>query len=156
MSVNAIPEGYHSVTPYLVVDGASDALAWYAKAFGAVEKFRMPIPGGKVGNAEFLIGNSHVMIADAMPEMGIKGPGAYGGSPVSILIYLEDVDATYEKAVENGAEVLKPLQDQPYGDRSGTLKDPFGLTWTVATHIEDVSLEEVQERMANPDGSCQN
>ena len=142
-----IPEGYHSVTPYLVMNGASDAIDFYKKAFGAVELFRMPTPNGRIGHAELKIGNSPIMLADESPEMGSRGPATLGGTPVSLMIYLEDVDTVFKKAIASGGTELKPLQDQFYGDRSGTLKDPFGHVWTLATHVEDVSEEEMEKRM---------
>jgi PhnB protein len=147
-NVKSIPDGYHSVTPYLIIKGASDAIEFYKKAFGATELFRMPAPGGKVGHAEIKIGDSPIMLADESPEMGYVGPATLGGTPVSIMIYVEDVDTVYNQAIAAGGKELKPLQDQFYGDRSGSLKDPFGHTWHVATHKEDVSPEEMDKRMA--------
>ena len=148
MPVKPIPDGYHSVTPYLIVKGAADAIAFYEKAFGATELFRMAGPDGKVGHAEFRIGDSPVMLADEFPEMGAKGPRAFGGSPVHMLIYVEDRDAVFARALAlaAGATVSRPLEDQFYGDRSGTLTDPFGHQWTIATHKEDLSPEELQKR----------
>ena len=145
--VKPIPEGYHSLTPYLIVDGAADALEYYKKAFGAIELFRMEHQG-KVGHAEMKIGDSPFMLADGQPEMGYKGPKAYGGTPVSLMIYVDDSDAIYKQAIDAGGVELKPLQDQFYGDRSGTLTDPFGHVWTVSTHKEDVSPEEIEKRLA--------
>ena len=142
----AIPEGYHSVTPYLVVDGAAKALDFYKKAFGATEVMRMEDQNGRIGHAEMKIGNSHVMLADESPEMGYRGPSAYGGAAVSLMVYLDDVDATFKRSLATGAQELRPLQDQFYGDRSGTLKDPFGHVWTIATHVEDVPPEEMERR----------
>ncbi|MCM3871515.1 MAG: VOC family protein [Pyrinomonadaceae bacterium] len=147
-NVKPIPDGYHSVTPYLIIKGAADAIEFYKKAFGAAELFRMPAPGGKVGHAEIKIGDSPIMLADESPEMGYVGPATLGGSPVSIMIYVDDVDTIYNQAIAAGGQELKPLQDQFYGDRSGTLKDPFGHTWHVATHKEDVTPEEMDKRMA--------
>jgi PhnB protein len=143
-----IPDGYHTVTPYLIVNGAASAIEFYKKAFGATELFRMPGPDGKIGHAEIKIGNSPIMLADEHPEMGFRGPKALGGSPVGILLYVEDVDKMAGQAVAAGAKVEKPVQDQFYGDRSGTFADPFGHRWTIATHKEDVSSEEMQKRMA--------
>ena len=142
-----IPEGYHSVTPYLVVDDAKAAIDFYKRAFGAQEKFRMEM-GDRIGHAEILIGDSHVMLADEFPEMGHRGPKALGGTPVSLMIYVEDVDKIFPQALAAGAKEQRPLVNQFYGDRSGTLLDPFGHQWTVSTHIEDVPEDEMQRRMA--------
>jgi len=146
MSVKPIPEGYHSVTPYLIVRGGSDAIEFYKKAFGAVELFRMAAPDGKIGHAEIKIGDSPIMLADEFPEMGHKGPQTIGGSPVSLLIYVEDVDAVFDQAVTAGATVKEALQDKFYGDRMGTVVDPFGHVWHLGTHKEDVSPEEMERR----------
>ena len=146
MAVKPIPEGYHSVTPYLIIKGAADAIAFYQKAFGATELFRFPAPDGKIGHAEIKIGDSPIMLADEFAEMGYKGPQALGGSPVSLMIYLEDVDTVFNRAVEAGASVKEAVQDKFYGDRTGTLTDPFGHVWHVSTHKEDVSMEEMEER----------
>lgn len=145
--VKAIPEGYHSVTPYLYIDGAAQAIQFYQKAFGAKEILRLPAPNGKVGHAELQIGDSRIMLADEEPAMGSFGPKSVGGTPVSLMIYFEDVDRVFEKAVAAGAKVLKPLKDQFYGDRSASLEDPFGHKWFIATHIEDVSPEEIDKRV---------
>ena len=145
--VKPIPEGYHSVTPYLIVDGGAQAIDFYKKAFGATELFRMEHQG-KIGHAELKIGDSPIMLGDEHPEMGYKGPKAFGGTPVSLMIYVEDVDTVYKRAIESGGIEMKPLQDQFYGDRSGTLTDPFGHVWTIATHKEDVTPEEVEKRLA--------
>jgi PhnB protein len=147
MAVKPIPEGYHSATPYLIVNGAADAIAFYKKAFGATELMRFPMPGGKIGHAEVRIGDSPIMLADEHPEMGYKGPQSLGGSPVNIMLYVEDVDSVFNRAVAAGAKVKDPVQDKFYGDRSGTLIDPFGHVWHISTHKEDVSLEEMQRRM---------
>ena len=152
--VKPIPEGYHSLTPYLIVDGAADAIEYYKKAFGAIELFRMDHEG-KVGHAELKIGDSPFMLGDEMPSMGYVGPKKIGGSPVSLMIYVEDVDTVYPRAIEAGGIERKPLQDQFYGDRSGTLTDPFGHVWTVATHKEDVSQEEMDKRLAALHGGQQ-
>lgn len=143
-----IPEGYHSVTPYLVVDDAAAALDFYKEAFGATEVLRMPM-GDRIGHAEILIGNSHVMLADEWPEHDIKGPKARGGATSSLMIYLPDVDAAYKRALDAGAttDPRMELKDQFYGDRSGTVVDPFGHKWTLATHIKDVSEEEMRQSM---------
>ena len=152
MPVSPFPEGYHRITPYLVVDGAARAIDFYSKHFGAVEFVRMPGPNGAVMHAEMKIGDSVFMLADQVPEMGFKAPGAFGGSPVSLLLYVEDVDTVVSKAVEAGATLLRPVENQFYGDRAGTLADPFGHIWTVATHVEDVSPEEMQRRMEKMGG----
>ena len=146
MPVKSIPEGYHSVTPYLIVRGAADAIEFYKKAFGAVELFRMPAPGGKIGHAEIKVGDSPIMLADEHPEIGYNGPQSLGGSPVSLMIYVDDVDAVFNRAVEAGAVVKEAPQDKFYGDRMGTLTDPYGHRWHVATHQEDVSPEEMERR----------
>lgn len=146
MATRPIPEGYHTVTPYLIFSDASKAIDFYKEAFGATELFRMPTPEGKIGHAEIKIGDSPIMMADEYPDMGYVGPQALGGSPISIMLYVEDVDASFPRAIQAGAEEVKPLQDQFYGDRSGTLKDPFGYTWTISTHVEDVAPEEIERR----------
>ena len=146
MAVKSIPEGYHSVTPYLIIKGAADAIEFYKKAFGATELFRFPAPDGKIGHAEIKIGDSPIMLADEFAEMGYKGPQALGGSPVSLMIYLADVDTVFNRAVEAGASVKEAVQDKFYGDRTGTLTDPFGHVWHVSTHKEDVSMEELERR----------
>lgn len=146
MAAKPIPEGYHTVTPYLIVRGASDAIDFYKKAFGATELFRFPSPDGKIGHAEIMIGDSPVMLADEYPEMGYKGPESLSGSPVSILVYVEDVDKIFNQAVTAGATVKERLQDKFYGDRTGTVTDPFGHIWHIATHKEDVSMEEMNRR----------
>lgn len=152
MAVNPIPEGYHTVTPYLIVTGATAALEFYVKAFGATELMRLPGPDGKVMHAEFKIGDSPIMLADECPEMNAKSPQSYGGSPVSILLYVEDVDTLFKQALDAGSKEMRPVQDQFYGDRMGTLEDPFGHTWTLATHIEDVTPEEITQRMQSAGG----
>ena len=144
--VKPIPEGYRSVTPYLVMNGAAAALDFYKKVFGAVELLRMPMADGRLGHAEIRIGDSVIMMADEHPEMGYRGPMSYGGTPVSIMVYVEDVDAVSEKFVAAGGKVQRALQNQFYGDRSGTFQDPFGHVWTIATHVEDVSPEEMERR----------
>jgi PhnB protein len=145
-NVKPIPDGYHSITPYLIIKGAAEAIDFYKKAFGATELFRME-HGGKVGHAEVKIGDSPIMLADEQPEMGYKSPKTLGGTPVSLMIYVEDVDTTFKQAITSGGVQVKPLQDQFYGDRSGTLTDPFGHVWTVATHKEDVTPEEMDKRI---------
>jgi PhnB protein len=146
MAVKYIPDGYHTATPYLIIKGAAKALDFYKKAFGATELMRMQGPDGKVGHAEIKIGNSPIMLADEFPEMGYKSPQSLGGSPISIMLYVENVDNTVEQAVAEGAKIAIPLKDQFYGDRNGTIHDPFGHVWTISTHIEDVSPEEMQRR----------
>ena len=148
MSAKSIPEGYHTATPYLIINGAASALEFYKKAFGAKELFRMDSPGGKIGHAEIKIGDSPIMLADEHPDMGYRGPRAIGGTPVSIMLYVDAVDAVFNQAVAAGAKVKQPVKDQFYGDRSGTLEDPFGHIWTVATHKEDLSMEEIRTRAA--------
>ena len=145
--VKPIPEGYHSLTPYLIVDGAAAAMDYYKKAFGAIELFRMEHEG-KIGHAEMKIGDSPFMLGDAMPQQGYRDAKALGGSPVGLMIYVDDVDTIYKQAIDAGGTEVKPLQDQFYGDRSGTLTDPFGHVWTVSTHKEDVSSEEIERRLA--------
>jgi PhnB protein len=147
-AVKYMPKGYHAVTPYLIIKGAAGAIDFYKKVFGATEAFRMADPSGKVGHAEIKIGDSMIMLADEHPEMGYVGPQTLGGSPVSIHLYVEDVDAVFKRAVAAGAKETLPLKDQFYGDRNGTFHDPFGHVWTVSTHKEDVSPEEMERRMA--------
>jgi PhnB protein len=144
----AIPEGYHTVTPYLIVKGAARALEFYKKAFNATELYRMEMPGGTVGHAEIQIGDSRIMLADEFPDMGARGPETLGGSPVGLCLYVEDVDAIFKQALAAGGKEERPVKDQFYGDRSGMLRDPFGHQWTIATHKEDLSPEEMQRRMA--------
>jgi PhnB protein len=146
-NVKPIPEGYHSVTPYLIIKGAAQALEFYKQAFGATELFRME-HNGQIGHAEIKIGDSPIMLADEQPEMKYLSPQTLGGTPVSIMIYVDDVDTTYKQAIDAGGVEVKAIQDQFYGDRSGTLTDPFGHVWTVATHTEDVSPEEIEKRLA--------
>jgi PhnB protein len=148
MAVQPIPDGYATATPYLIVDGAARALDFYRKAFGAEELMRFEAPGGKIGHAEIRIGNSRLMLADEYPEMGYRGPKALGGTPVGLMLYVEDVDASARRAVEAGAKVMRAVADQFYGDRSGTFLDPFGHMWTIATHKEDVPLDELKRRAA--------
>lgn len=159
MSVSHKPEGYYSVTPYLIIDGAAEAIDYYKQAFAAEEVLRIPMPvpgdaasgvegGDRLGHAEIRIGDSHVMLADEFPEMDLLGPHSRGGATASLMIYTEDVDATFARAIAAGGTEEKAVQDQFYGDRSGTLVDPFGHRWTVATHIEDVAPDEMERRMA--------
>jgi PhnB protein len=147
MAVKPIPEGYHSVTPYMTVDGAAEAIRWYEQAFGATEALRLPM-GDKIGHAEIKIGDSYVMLADEWPDMGMLGPKARGGPTTSLMIYVEDSDAVFARAMAAGAIQERPVETQFYGDRSGTLIDPFGHRWTISTHVEDVPDDEIQRRMA--------
>jgi PhnB protein len=146
--VQAIPTDYAGVTPYLIIRHAARAIEFYKKAFGAVELMRFPGPDGSIGHAEIKIGKGVVMLADEKPEMGHKSPQTLGGTPVSLLFYVADVDAQFATAVAAGGVIKNPLKDQFYGDRSGTLTDPFGHVWTLATHTEDVSGEDMQRRLA--------
>lgn len=146
MAVKPIPDGYHTVTAYLIVKDAARALEFYKKAFSATELMRLPGPDGKVMHAEIKVGDSPIMLADEFPEMGARSPQSLGGSPVSILLYVEDVDARFNQAIAAGATVQRAVRDQFYGDRSGTLVDPFGHVWSIATHTEDVSPTEMGRR----------
>ena len=147
-SVKPIPDGYPRVTPYLIVNGASDAIAFYGKVLGAQERMRMPDPAGGIGHAELTLGDSVIMLADEHPEMGFQGPKTIGGTSVTISVYVDDVDATFSQAVQSGATVVRELENQFYGDRSGQFEDPFGHRWNIATHVEDVSPEEMGKRAA--------
>ena len=146
MATKAIPDGYATATPYLIIKGAAEAIDFYKRAFGAQELFRMNSPDGGVGHAEIKIGNSIIMLADEHPRMGHRGPRSLGGSAVSIMLYVPDVDAVFESAVKAGAKAQRPVENQFYGDRSGTLEDPFGHVWTISTHVEDVSPDEMKKR----------
>ncbi len=146
MAVKPIPDGYHTVTPYLIVKDAARAIEFYKQAFGAAERMRLTDPGGRVGHAEITIGDSTIMLADEFPEMGVRSPQTLGGSPVSLALYVADVDAMADRAVAAGATVVRPVKDQFYGDRSGTFADPFGHVWTIATHKEDVAPDEMGRR----------
>jgi PhnB protein len=146
MAVKPIPEAYHTVTPYLIIEGAAEAIEFYKQAFGAKELFRFPAPEGKIGHAEIKVGDSPIMLADAYPDMGYKGPKSLGGSPVSLMIYVENVDTVFNQAVQAGATVKEAVSDKFYGDRIGSLIDPFGHVWHVSTHKEDVSFEEMERR----------
>src|ERR1700758_300304 len=147
--VSFIPKDYNTITPYLIIKGAGQAIDYYKKVFGATELFRMKSPDGKIGHAELKIGNSHIMLADEHPTRGQGHTSAppMGASPVSLYIYLPDVDRVVEKAAAEGAKTLKPVQDQFYGDRNGFIQDPFGHLWGIATHVEDVSPKDMEERM---------
>ena len=148
MATKAIPDGYHSITPYLIATGAADAIEFYKRAFGAVELFRMAKPDGKIGHAEIRIGDSVIMLADEHPDMGYRSPSSLGGSSVSIMLYVEDVDGVFARALAAGARAQRGVADQFYGDRNGILEDPFGHVWTIATHVEDVPPEEIERRVA--------
>ena len=146
MAVKPVPDGYHTATPYLYVKGGAKALDFYKKAFGATELLRMEGPGGSIGHAEIKIGDSPIMLADESPEMGARSPESYGGSAVGLMLYVPDVDATVKRAVDAGAKLDRAVEDKFYGDRMGSIKDPFGHIWYIATHIEDVSPEEMKRR----------
>jgi PhnB protein len=144
--VQPIPKGYEGATPYLIIKGATKALDFYKNGFGALEEMRVPGPAGTIGHAEIKIGGARIMLADEFPEMGAKSPQTIGGSPVSIMIYVEDVDSFFKRAVNAGAKVVTPVENKFYGDRSATLHDPFGHQWHFATHVEDVPPEEMAKR----------
>ena len=148
-AVKPVPEGYPQVTPYLVVDGAGAAIEFYGRVLGATERMRLPGPDGTIGHAELQLGDSLIMVADEAPQLGLRGPRAIGGTPVTISVYVEDVDGVVERAAQAGARVLRPVEDQFYGDRSGQFEDPFGHRWSVATHVEDISPEEMSRRAAD-------
>jgi PhnB protein len=144
--VKPIPEGYHAVTPYLILNAAGDAIAFYKKALGAEEVLRMDGPGGKIHHAEISIGGSRIMLADEHPEIEALSPKTIGGSPVSIHLYVADVDAAVESAVAAGAKLIRPVADQFYGDRVGGIEDPFGYRWFIATHKEGLTMDEIRRR----------
>lgn len=146
--VEPIPSEYPRVTPYLSVDGAEKAIAFYCDILGAEERVRMGGPDGKVGHAELAIGGSMIMLSDAFPDMSAPTPSALGGSPVTLMVYVEDVDDVFARAIKAGAKEIAPVQDQFYGDRSGQFEDPFGHRWNVASHVEDVAPEEMEKRAA--------
>jgi PhnB protein len=143
-----IPDGYPRVTPYLIVDGAAAAIDFYKSVLGATERMRMDAPGGKVGHAEIEIGDSVIMLADEAPDVEARAPGSVGGTPVSLHVYVEDADGVFDRALEAGARAMRPVEDKFYGDRSGSFEDPFGHHWHVATHVEDISPEEMSKRAA--------
>jgi PhnB protein len=147
MTVPFKPEGYHSATPYLVIRGAEAAIRFYAQVFGAEEVLRLPMPDGKIGHAEIKIGDSHIMLADESLDMGYPSPMQLGGSPASIMLYLPDCEAVFNRAVANGARINQPMELKFWGDRAGQFTDPFGHRWTVSTHVEDVPPEEMGKRM---------
>lgn len=155
-AVQPIPDGYHALTPYLFVRGGKKALEFYRRAFGAEELFHIDAPGGVIGHAEMRIGDSIFMLADEMPNWGNRSPQTLGGNGSSLMIYVEHVDAVFKQAVDAGAKVVRPLENKFYGDRAGTIEDPFGHQWTIATHIEDVPPDELdrraQEEMAKMEG----
>ena len=153
--VQAVPKGYSSVTPYLAIQGAAAAIDFYKKVFGALEVMRMPAPQGKLGHVEIKVGDSKIMLADESQQMNFLSPKAHGGTPVHIMVYVKDVDATVAKAIESGAKMMREVQDMFYGDRTGAIEDPFGHFWHVATHIRDVSVKEMKraaEEMAKAAG----
>ena len=150
--VKPIPDNYPRLAPYLCVDGAEAAIAFYTRVLGASERMRLPMPGGKLGHAELELGDALIMLSDEAPEMGIVGPRSIGGTPVTLNLYVEDVDAVFAKAVEAGAKATRPVQDHFYGDRAGQFEDPFGHRWNVASQVEDVSPEEMQSRAADAMG----
>ena len=147
-----IPDDYPRVTPYLYIDGAKAAIDFYTSVLGAKEKMTMPGPDGRVGHAELTLGESVFMLADEYPEIGVRGPRSVGGTPVAIHVYVEDVDATFDRAIKAGATTLRPVENKFYGDRGGEFEDPFGHRWSIATHIEDLSPEEMQKRMEEMPG----
>ena len=147
MGVKSIPDGYYSLTPYLVIKGAAEAIEFYKKAFGAAEILRMPGPGGRIMHAEIKIGNSIMMLADENPERGYLSPATRGGNTSSVMFYTDDVDATFKKAIAAGAKQVSAPEDMFWGDRMGNLTDPFGHSWAIATHKEDVSPAEIEKRM---------
>jgi PhnB protein len=146
--VKPIPDGYPQVTPYLYVDGGNDAIAFYSNVFGAKERMRMGGPDGQIGHAELQLGQGLIMLADRNPELGIRDPKEIGGTPVTISVYVEDVDSVFDAAIEAGATELRAVEDQFYGDRSGQFEDPFGHHWSVATRVEEVAPEEMEKRAA--------
>jgi PhnB protein len=147
-TIKPVPDGYHTATPYLFITNAAKAIEFYKEAFGATELARLATPDGKVGHAEIQIGDSRIMLTDEFPEWDTRSPQTIGGSAVSIMLYVEDVDAVVARAVASGAQLFKPVADQFYGDRSGSITDPFGHKWTIATHQEDISPEEMKKRAA--------
>jgi PhnB protein len=152
--VKSIPEGYHTLTPYLIVHDAAGAIEFYKQAFGATEMFRMAGPDGRIGHAEIRVGDSQIMLADEHPEMNARSPRTIGGSPVSFMLYVEDVDGIVAQALAAGATLKRPIANQFYGDRTGGVEDPFGHNWYIATHVEDVAPEELQRRAAAAHGGA--
>jgi PhnB protein len=152
MAVKPVPDGYPQITPYLFVDDAQAAIGFYSSVFGVTERMRMPGPDGKIGHAELQLGDSLLMVADEFPEMGGRSPRTVGGSPVIVSVYVDDVDAVFERAAQAGATVVRPVETQFYGDRAGQFEDPFGHQWSVATHVEDVPPDELERRAAQAMG----
>jgi PhnB protein len=146
--VKPIPDGYHTITPYLSIKGAAGAIDFYKKAFGATEVMRLAQPDGRVGHAELQLGDSRIMLADEFPEMDFRSPPSIGGTPVQLHMYVANVDAVVSRAVAAGAKLVRPVQDQFYGDRMGTVADPYGHVWHVSTHKEDLSIDELRKRAA--------
>ena len=145
-AVKPIPEGYTTVTPYLIIKGAAEAIEFYKNAFGAQELFRMPMPDGRIGHAEIQIGDAKIMLAEEMEEMGHRSPQSLGGCPVGFAVYVENVDTEFQRAIDAGATLVRPLENKFYGDRMGAVRDPFGYEWSLGTHIEDVAPEEMARR----------
>lgn len=150
--VKAIPDGYPRVTPYLYIDGAKAAIDFYTTILGAEVRMTMPGPDGKIGHAELSLGDSVIMLADEFPDMGARGPKSVGGSPVTMHVYVEDVDDTFARAISAGAQSVRPVEDKFYGDRGGEFEDPFGHRWSIASHIEDLTPEEMEARMGQMPG----
>ncbi len=148
-----IPDGYHNVTPYLYIDGAAEAIDFYKKAFGATELYRLPGKNGKIGHAELQFGDSRIMLADQSVEMSAYGPKHYGGVSIGLMLYVEDVDAVFQRAIDAGATVWRPLADQFYGDRTGGVEDPYGHHWFLGTHVKDVSPQEMELAMQSMAGA---
>ncbi|HEX6476618.1 MAG TPA: VOC family protein [Acidimicrobiales bacterium] len=146
--VKAIPDGYPQVMPYLSIEGASAAIDFYGKVLGTTERMRMPGPDGKIGHAELQLGDAVIMLADTFPDMGASSPKTLGGSPVTLTVYVDDVDRVFDRAIKEGATSLRPVENQFYGDRMGAFEDPFGHRWNVGTHVEDVSPDEMAKRAA--------
>lgn len=146
-AVKHIPDGYHTVSAYLTVDDAARAIDFYAEAFGATELFRLPM-GDMIGHAEIMIGDTHIMLSDEFADMNIRGPNARGGPTAAFMIYVEDADAAFARAIKAGAKLDRPVEAHFWGDRMGSVIDPFGHKWSLATHVEDVSPEEMEKRMA--------
>ena len=155
MAVQPIPDDYPQVIPYLTVDDAAAAIEFYSAVLGATERMRMPGPDGKIAHAEVAVGRGMIMLADEMPDAGNQSPRAVGGTPVTVMVYVEDVDSVFGRALAAGAKELRPLENQFYGDRSGSFEDPFGHSWFVASHVEDVSEEEMGRRAAEAMGGGQ-
>ena len=146
MAVNPIPEGYHSLTPYLAVENAAEAIDFYKRAFGAKERMRMPAPDGRIAHAEIEIGDSVLMLSDPFPQSSFKSPKELGGTTAGVFVYVDDVDSVVQDAIDAGATVTMPVEDMFWGDRFGGVMDPYGHAWQIATHKEDLSEEEIAER----------